>query len=611
MGRKVEARRASRAEIPRLVFYLNPKFFLNAHLTFHQRRCIHDEFGNIDPVKQNEPVVPRGPTKPKNKIHPTSESPAAKRVKKESHTDVPNTYTFDANQQPTASESTSSLERLMDPAIFDTMNLPPTNAEEPTYDSAAWFNERQMETAESLYNSMINHTSPAPEMSYPPEPQADDAVAHSIESAVPTEQANHKRNLALEAMATAADALLDPALLEESARETNMAPSPNFDVVQGKVVPWGSVSSGEDQELVPNGWPALETEDQSLHAPNLVQADVYTEQPQGHVDHTVSHDVFDEPSEETVETQSGSFQTTESMDDDLRLQHIGRLLQQETSQQDVQMSNIDPLLENVDGEAQQRDMQMSNIDPSLEEAYSKVSEHTAEISAIDSSLDEAYNHASEQDMQISNIDPSLEEAYGEISKHREAHLMEEVAKFAKPVETMELDTEAETTEAIDATFLEVQPLAELVTTIPRSPVLANGIISPITPRAISVELAMPANNNVVTFAESADSRRQSTPHPQSVDSSTVESASKSAETTKTRPMSNGSTKNTSPLRVRKPGRSNTPLKTPSKPKIVKTDISQTPRGDTTATIPETDEDTIKLIEQMRQEDLGLRSRRAS
>src|SRR5579871_5837679 len=32
-----------------------------------QRRCVHDENGNIDPVKQNEPVVPRGSGSKKRK----------------------------------------------------------------------------------------------------------------------------------------------------------------------------------------------------------------------------------------------------------------------------------------------------------------------------------------------------------------------------------------------------------------------------------------------------------------------------------------------------------------------------------------------------------------
>ena len=42
-----------------------------------QRRCIHDEFGKVDPIKQREPVVPRGSAK--RKSGPGPEMPLAKK----------------------------------------------------------------------------------------------------------------------------------------------------------------------------------------------------------------------------------------------------------------------------------------------------------------------------------------------------------------------------------------------------------------------------------------------------------------------------------------------------------------------------------------------------
>jgi hypothetical protein len=497
-------------------------------------------------VKQNEPVVPRGPTKPKNKNHPTTDSSAAKRAKKEPHNDVPNTYTFDASQQPAAPESASLLDRLMDPAIFGTMNMPDVHAEEPAYDSAVWFNERQMETAESLYNSMINHTSPPVEsMSYLPEPHASDMVTHSIETAVPAEYANTERNLALEAMATAADALLDPALLEEPIREMDMAPSPNFEAVEGKVVPWGSVSSGDDQEPAMNGWHISGTEDQSSDVHNDSQAVANDDHQRGREDNCIHREANDEPSLEVEEPQHAPFQMTEAREQDMQLQQPSSPPPQEMLEQDVQMVDADPLPEK------------GNNDFPEDQPEQLKSEST------------------------------------------------------ESVELMEVDVEAEA--APVATALEVQPPSALLSEVPASPVLANGIISPITPRAISLEVdipATPANNVVLTSTESAHSKRQSARQSKPIDRFTVETVTKHMEKKPT-PITNGAVKSTSPQSVRKPARSKTPAKTPIKPKAIKPEVPQeSPLADT-ATVPEADEDTMKLIEQMRQEDLGLRRRRAS
>lgn len=485
---------------------------------------------------------------------------------------MPNTYTFDANQHPTTSESTASLERIMDPAKFGTMSLPGANTEEPKYDSNAWFNERQVETAESLFHSMINHTSPAPEISYAQEPQTTDTVTPSIESAARAEQANPERNLALEAMATAADALLDPVLLEEPAGETTIAPSPNFEAVQGKVVPWGSVSSGDDRDHVTNGWASMDPEDRSSDAHN--HADFHDGPQQEFVNHGVSHEAFDEPSVEFDQTRSNPFQATEAMDTDLRMQEIGLLLQQETSKQDGQISSFDPSLEEAYGEVSERHLHMSNIDPSLEGSYGELesaqmsnidpslegaydqSPDQIQHSNIDPSLDEAYGYATQQDAQMLNIDPSLEEAYSEISKHRIAQAETETQPWAVD-------------EAVpEAKSLEVQALTEFGTRMPTSPVLANGIISPITPRAISPKSKIPA-----------------------------------VEVMETKRSTNGETNNyVSPNSVE--NISNTQPRTSSKPK------TETMVEDD-ATMPEADEDTIKRIGQIRQEDLGLRRRRAS
>lgn len=521
---------------------------------------------------------------------------------------MPNTYTFNANQQPTVSESTASLERLIDPASFGTMNAPGPNTEESNYDSNAWFNDRQMETAESLYDSMINHTSPAPELAYAQEPHSIDTVAPSIESAMSAEQTNPERNLALEAMATAADALLDPALLEEPARETTIAPSSNFELVQGKGATWGSINSGDDREPMTNGWAPMNAEDRSPDTQNHMQG-----RQQDFVNHGMSHDASNEPSIEFDQTRSNSFQATEALDNDLRMQQIGMLLQQETSKQEVQMLSFDPSLEDVYRNVPEQPLQMPDIDPSLDESYGEMVEQNAQISSIDPSLEgayeqssgqirhsnidpslegayeqpsdqiqhsnidpslegayeqssdqiqhsnidpsleEAYGHATQQDAKMSNIDPSLEEAYDEMSRYRGAH-----------VETQPLAIDQA---ALAAKCLEVQPLAELDTRIPTSPVLANGIISPITPRAISPELERPG----VAVAE-------------------------------TQRVTNGETNSISPKGVEK--MPSTSLKTPSKPKTEMLIEDGT-------TTPKADEDTIRLIEQMRQEDLGLRRRGGS
>lgn len=532
--------------------------------------------------------MPRGPTKPKNKNHSTGENSAPKRVKKEPHNEVPNTYTFDANQHPADSESAASLEQLLDTTNYSTTNLPVADTEETNYDSNVWYNDRPMETAESLYNSMINHTSPAaPEFLYAQEQHSTDTLAPSIESAMPPEQANSERNLALEAMATAADALLDPALLEEPTRETNNVSSPNFEVVQEKVVPWGDVSSDDDREPMPHGWASLSAEDRLPDAQTHTQAGFHDAQQPDFVNHGTSHGAFNESSMEVNQTRSSSFQATEELDNNLRMQQIGMLLQQETSKQDVQMSSFDSPLEEACGDVPEQHLHRSNIDPSLEESYGGMVEHNAQMSSIDPalegtydqssdqiqhsnidpslerafeqstdqiqhanidpSLEESYGYATQQNAPMSNIDPSLEEAYGEMSSYRNAHAETRPLAMDQP--------------APNANSFEVQPRAELATRIPTSPVLANGIISPITPRAISPELAIPA------FA--------------------------TAETQRT---TNGETSNVSSKNVGKMSSKS------SKTEILVEDGTTTPRAD---------EDTVKLIEQMRKEDLGLRRRRVS
>jgi len=53
---------------------------------YKQRRCIHDENGNIDIAKKNEPVIPRGSAK--RKLAPGSDSPSGNKLKKEPSTAV-------------------------------------------------------------------------------------------------------------------------------------------------------------------------------------------------------------------------------------------------------------------------------------------------------------------------------------------------------------------------------------------------------------------------------------------------------------------------------------------------------------------------------------------
>ena len=52
-----------------------------------QRRCIHDENGNIDPIKQNEPVVPRGSASKKRKSSGSENSEMSEKKIKVDHTD--------------------------------------------------------------------------------------------------------------------------------------------------------------------------------------------------------------------------------------------------------------------------------------------------------------------------------------------------------------------------------------------------------------------------------------------------------------------------------------------------------------------------------------------
>ncbi|QDS78161.1 hypothetical protein FKW77_005098 [Venturia effusa] len=516
-----------------------------------KRRCIHDEFGNIDPVKQNEPVIPRGPTKPKNKNHPTSENSATKRTKRESQNQVPNTYTFHANNHSTASESPVSLERLAESANFSTMSIHGASAEETNYESNAWFNERHMETAESLYESMINNTSPAPEIAYAQDLQAADTVALSIESIAPNEQIDSERNLALEAMATAADALLDPVLLEEPAREMTSASS-----LPGETVPWESISSGDDREPLANGWGPMDVRDQSSTAYNHMQAGTHEYQQQ-EFDHGIFHETVKDPSVLPDQNHTNSFPTAEALDNDLRMQQIGMLLQQETSKHNAPMSEADPSPEAAYGQVSlpasekpyqgvaENDPQMACIDPSLDGMYEQSPPN------IDASLREGYSYATLQDARISNIDPSLEESCDDMSRHQAARAEMQpstVVQVAASKKSLQVQTPTTT---------------ELHTRLPDSPVLSNGIISPITPRAASPELDEAA-----------------------------------AAMAQTKPIANGQAHNLSTKSV-----GNVP-RTPSKAK------SKATAEDGAVTLG-ADGDTIKLIEQMRQEDLGLRRRKAS
>jgi hypothetical protein len=419
----------------------------------------------------------------------------------------------------------------MDPAIFGTMSMPDVQADESGFESTAWFNERHMETAESLYNSMINHTSPPAESTSDlQEPHAKDVVAHSIETADSADYANTGRNLALEAMATAADALLDPALLETPIKDMNIAPSPNFEVVEGKVVPWGSISSGDDQEPTMNGWHISGTEEQVSHAHNELQAAASYDQ-RGREDNGVYRTTNNKPaSAPTVEAQGVHFQ-------------------QPRLEQDVKMADIDPLLEEANGD-------LPEYRPELLRPYP-----TEQVDSV----------------------------------------------------AVEMNAEADIAPA--ATTLAAQPPSTFHSGIPASPVLANGFISPITPRAISPETDIPAistpvSNAELASSERANSKRHSARQSKPVDRFTVESATTHAEK-KCNAAINGAVKSTSPQSMRKPARSKTPGKTPIKLKATKTEAQQAPLMPDFGTVPEADEDTMKLIEQMRQEDLGLRRRRAS
>lgn len=55
----------------------SPQYWKDHPLILKQRRCIHDEFGKVDPIKQREPVVPRGSVK--RKSGPGPEMPLAKK----------------------------------------------------------------------------------------------------------------------------------------------------------------------------------------------------------------------------------------------------------------------------------------------------------------------------------------------------------------------------------------------------------------------------------------------------------------------------------------------------------------------------------------------------
>ncbi|CAI6334997.1 unnamed protein product [Periconia digitata] len=49
-----------------------------------KRRCIHDEYGNVDPIKANEIPIPRGAASKKRRISEEDPMPASRRMKKES-----------------------------------------------------------------------------------------------------------------------------------------------------------------------------------------------------------------------------------------------------------------------------------------------------------------------------------------------------------------------------------------------------------------------------------------------------------------------------------------------------------------------------------------------
>jgi F-box/leucine-rich repeat protein 10/11 len=54
-------------------------------LIFHKRRCIHDEYGNVDPIKANEVPIPRGAASKKRRISEEDSNSASRKMRRDFH----------------------------------------------------------------------------------------------------------------------------------------------------------------------------------------------------------------------------------------------------------------------------------------------------------------------------------------------------------------------------------------------------------------------------------------------------------------------------------------------------------------------------------------------
>jgi F-box/leucine-rich repeat protein 10/11 len=103
--------RKSKVSMRRVINWLN-----NSH---EQRRCIHDEYGNVDPVKANEVPIPRGSATKKRRVSDADSTTSLKRFKHESSYDdeYMNGDVHARHSLPNQFDVGSSLLQLQDIAV--------------------------------------------------------------------------------------------------------------------------------------------------------------------------------------------------------------------------------------------------------------------------------------------------------------------------------------------------------------------------------------------------------------------------------------------------------------------------------------------------------------
>ncbi|KAF2436155.1 hypothetical protein EJ08DRAFT_692039 [Tothia fuscella] len=169
-----------------------------------QRRCVHDEFGNIDLVKKNEPPIPRGSAK--RKLTDGEMPNGSKKSKKDSTVAEPSTM-------PEYSLNGSAQEALDQMAMMTQDQGATINGAEMDYSTTDIYNERPTDfydydtTANQAFdNEMVMPAAPmvGNHHSYPPEEEPVQAPSHFM----------GLQAIAYAATANAAESMLDPALFD-------------------------------------------------------------------------------------------------------------------------------------------------------------------------------------------------------------------------------------------------------------------------------------------------------------------------------------------------------------------------------------------------------------